>query len=598
MTDGEPDAEAPPALVTRRGRLVLLIGDRRRSIVALAFCSSASALAESAILVLIAEIATSAAKGSTSTNSKLGFLHLHAKPDTLFLVAFALTLVRVGLQVPLATLPARIAADVQSRLRRELFGTFTRASWAVQSSDREGHFQETMTGQVAQGTGAAMQSMQLVISSFTFVTLLLSAIALNAVAAVVIFAAATLLFACLRPLNTLAVRYARELSRAQLEYAGGISEAGRLAEETHVFGVGGAQRDRIDRMIAKAQKLFYRSGLVMRLAPSLYSSAVLVILVGGLFVLYQEGAAHFASLGAVILIIVRAGNYGQAAQGSYQGLRTSIPFIDRLQASARRYSENTPPAGSLPLDVVRSVAFESVSFAYQPERPVLKEISFDVAAGEAVGVIGPSGAGKSTLIQILLQLREPDEGRYLVNDLPVAEVSRHDWYQRVSYVPQQPRLLHASVADNIRYLRDLDHEQVERAAKLARIHEDIISWPLGYETVVGPRVDAVSGGQQQRICLARALAGRPEVLVLDEPTSALDPNSERLIQASLSSLRHELTLFIIAHRMSTLDICDRVMVISDGRLVAFDSPDLLLTNNDYYRSASLLAAGSTGGDGS
>ena len=105
MTDGEPDAEAPPALVTRRGRLVLLIGDRRRSIVALAFCSSASALAESAILVLIAEIATSAAKGSTSTNSKLGFLHLHAKPDTLFLVAFALTLVRVGLQVPLATFP-------------------------------------------------------------------------------------------------------------------------------------------------------------------------------------------------------------------------------------------------------------------------------------------------------------------------------------------------------------------------------------------------------------------------------------------------------------------------------------------------------------
>ena len=129
-------------------------------------------------------------------------------------------------------------------------------------------------------------------------------------------------------------------------------------------------------------------------------------------------------------------------------------------------------------------------------------------------------------------------------------------------MPQEPRLLHASVADNIRYFRDLDHEQVERAAKLARIHEDIISWPHGYETIVGPRVDAVSGGQQQRICLAGRWQAGPQVLVLDEPTSALDPTRSALIQDRCRRCKHELTLFIIAHRMSTLDICDRVMVIS------------------------------------
>ena len=114
-------------------------------------------------------------------------------------------------------------------------------------------------------------------------------------------------------------------------------------------------------------------------------------------------------------------------------------------------------------------------------------------------------------------------------------------------------------------------EAVERAGRLARIHDDVVCWPQGYDTVVGPRADAVSGGQQQRICLARALAARPEVLVLDEPTSALDPTSERLIQESLTALKHELTLFIVAHRLSTLDICDRVMVIVDGRLAAFDT---------------------------
>ncbi len=131
----------------------------------------------------------------------------------------------------------------------------------------------------------------------------------------------------------------------------------------------------------------------------------------------------------------------------------------------------------------------------------------------------------------------------------------------------------------------------ERAAKLARIHEDVIGWSDGYETLVGPRADAVSGGQQQRICLARALAARPQVIVLDEPTSALDPHSETLIQESLTALPEELTLFIIAHRMSTLDICDRVMVILDGRLVAFDTREALHEHNSYYRHASMIATG-------
>jgi ABC-type multidrug transport system fused ATPase/permease subunit len=159
----------------------------------------------------------------------------------------------------------------------------------------------------------------------------------------------------------------------------------------------------------------------------------------------------------------------------------------------------------------------------------------------------------------------------------------------VTYVPQEPRLLHASVAENIRFFRDLDDEAVQRAGRLARIHDDIMGWADGYETIVGPRADAVSGGQQQRICLARALVARPEMLVLDEPTSALDPTSESLIQESLMGLKQQLTLFIVAHRMSTLDICDRVMIIIDGKLTAFDTIELLRRENPYYRSALKLA---------
>jgi ATP-binding cassette subfamily B protein len=152
--------------------------------------------------------------------------------------------------------------------------------------------------------------------------------------------------------------------------------------------------------------------------------------------------------------------------------------------------------------------------------------------------------------------------------------------------------VYASVADNVRFFRDIEDEAVARACRLAQIHDEIVSWPNGYDTIVGPRADAVSGGQQQRICLARALAAEPDILVLDEPTSALDPQSESLIQASLQALKQRMTLFIVAHRISTLTICDRVMVIVDGKLTAFDTPDTLHASSEYFQLASAIAGAS------
>lgn len=593
-TDALPDAGATAALSTNRARLAALLGDRRRTVAALAAGSVLSGIAEAVFLALVAQIATLAVRGGSKVHQGIGLFTIHATRRDLFIAATVVLLVRVALQVPLATLPARISSSVQATLRRRLFAAYTRASWEVQASDREGHLQETMTSQVLQATGGALQATQLITAGFTFIVLMASALSINPLAALAIFIAAVVVFALLRPLNVLGARYAKQLSRAQLDYAAGVNEANRLAEETQVFGTGAAQRARLDGLIGTAQGLFFRTQLVIRLSPSLYQSAMFLILLAALFVLTQQGPGHTAELSAVVLLIVRAGTYGQQVQVAYQGLRQSLPFIERLQDAEERYARSAPVDGDERLPEIRTLAFEDVSFAYTEARPVLRGITFEVPAGEAVGVVGPSGAGKSTLIQLLLQLRSPVDGTYLVNGEPVGRFQRDEWHHRVAYVPQQSRLIHASVAENISYFRDLGREEIERAAHLARIHEDVASWPDGYDTIVGPRADAVSGGQQQRICLARALAARPNVLVLDEPTSALDPHSEALIQESLQGLRHELTLFVIAHRMSTLDICDRVMVIMDGRLVAFEPAVMLERNNAYYRSATARAgAGAT-----
>jgi ATP-binding cassette subfamily B protein len=583
----DPISASPPISV--RSQLLPLLDGRRRWVAVLGTGSVLSGLTESGILAILAQVAATLVAGKSQAHVEA--LHIDASIGALLTVALGLAVLRFALQVLIAFVPSRIAADVQGELRKGLFVAFTRASWDVQSRDREGQLQELATNQIGQATVALLQAMQLMVAALTFLILLVSALALNALAALIVLVTATALFGLLRPLNRLGSRRGHALSRAWVDYAGGVNESVRLAEEVRVFGVGSAQRRGVEGQIGAVAKSFYETQLLTRLTVGIYQGAIYLLVVLALAALYASGAGHVASLGAVVLLLVRASAYGQQAQAAYLGLHQSLPALERVQEARRRYEESVPPAGTEELKAVRTLAFEGVSFAYEANRPVLFDMDFEVAAGETIGVVGPTGAGKSTVVQILLGLRPPASGRYLVNGVPAEEFRREDWHRSIAYLPQEPRLLHTTVADNIRFFRPLDDQAVERAARLAGIHDDIVSWPAGYETVVGPRADAVSGGQQQRICFARALAAHPEVLVLDEPTSALDPNTERLIQDSLSGLKQELTMFVIAHRMSTLDICDRVMVIVDGKIEAFDTASALHVDSDYFRAASQSTVG-------
>ena len=572
-------------------RINLLLGERRRSVVALAFWSMLSGLSEAASLALIAEIAAALVRGGKNVHIHIGGLNKTTDLWTLIFIAFGLAMARLFMQIPLSILPSRIASEVQSGLRTKLFRAYTAASWEIQSRDREGRLQETITSQTLQATGGALGATSLISTGFNFATLIAFAFLLNARAAAGILVGGLLMFVLVQPLKNISRRRARMLSNAQVRFAEGVNESIRLAEETQVFGVADAQRARIQKRIERSRRLLFQVMVLSRFVPNMFQALIFVLLIVGLGVWHAAEPHNNASIGAIILLLIRSARAGQAGVSTIQGLAQSLPFVTRTQEAEKRYSDSAPPAGTVPLEAVETVSFEAVAYGYRPGRLALQDVSFTVGRGEVVGVIGPTGAGKSTLIQLLLQLRTPTSGRYLVNGVPGQDYLRDDWHKRVVYVPQEPRLLHSSVADNIRFERDIELPDLEEAARLAHIHEEILSWAKGYETIVGPRADAVSGGQQQRLCLARALAGKPEVLILDEPTSALDPKSEAAIQESLTGLKQEMTMFVIAHRMSTLDICDRVMVILDGKLVAFDTIERLRADNDYYRQASAIATG-------
>jgi ABC-type multidrug transport system fused ATPase/permease subunit len=231
-----------------------------------------------------------------------------------------------------------------------------------------------------------------------------------------------------------------------------------------------------------------------------------------------------------------------------------------------------------------------VSFAYAEGAPVLRDVSFAVHYGEIVGIVGPSGSGKSTLVQLLLGLRDPVAGRILVGERDIRELSKDEWARRVTFVPQESHLVAGTIADNVRFWRDdVTDADIERASQLAHLHEDVLKFADGYDHQVGEHGSHLSGGQQQRLCIARALVEHPDVLILDEPTSSLDVRSEHFIRASLLELRARMTIIVIAHRLSTLDICDRIMVIQDGEIKAFDSPDVLRTTSEFYRDALALS---------
>jgi ABC-type multidrug transport system fused ATPase/permease subunit len=565
--------------------LKFLVGDHRASVAGIAATAVFAGIAEAGILAAVAQVAAVLLAEGDSVHVAVGPLSGDISVGGLLGIAAALVVFRVSLQGGSAALQSRLAANVQADLRTRLFGSFTRASWGFRSSDREGHLQEMLTSQVVQATAGTLQLAGLISALITFGVLVLSAMLLNLLAATVVIGVSATLFTILRPLSSLGQRRAKDLSRAQMEFAGSVGEAVRMAEETQVFGVEAVQRARVGQRVAASRALYVRTQLINRLVPNLFQNLIYLTVVAGLGALYFTGAGQVASLGAVILMMVRAGSYGQQAQGGYQSIRQALPFIERLRQATMRYEANRKPIHDRPLEGIETVAFEGVSYAYRPGQPVLSEIDFHTSRGEAIGIVGPSGAGKSTLVQILLQLREPDGGTYSINGVPAGAFDPTDWHRLVAYVPQTPQLLHASVAENIRYFREIDDATVERAARLARIDEDIRKWRNDYETVIGPRADSISGGQQQRICLARALASRPGMLVLDEPTSSLDPRSEALIQESLGEIARELTLVVVTHRMSMLAVCDRVLVIVDGRVAGFGQTHVLRETNEYFSAA-------------
>ncbi len=325
------------------------------------------------------------------------------------------------------------------------------------------------------------------------------------------------------------------------------------------------------------------------------AAGVGVLLLGVAVVAGQLWGLTVGSLMAFVVVMQTTYRPMKEITKGWTKLQEAMPSAERFFQLLDTAGEPPDPADAVrPPGLREGIRFAGVSFSYGRE-PVLQDVSLDVARGEVVAIVGPTGAGKTTLADLLLRFYDPDAGRIEVDGVDLRRVARSAWLDHCAVVTQEPFLFTGTIRDNIRYGRpEADEEAILAAARAAHVDEFVAELPEGYDTDVGDAGVRLSGGQRQRITIARAILNDPEVLIFDEATSSLDAKSERYVQEAIESLLGGRTVFIIAHRLSTVRHADKILVLERGKVADLGPHDELMARGGLYRE--LMALQGEAGD--
>ena len=505
----------------------------------------------------------------------------------------AVAAVTAVLGVAQTWISTRVGQQVMHRLRTDVFAHLQRQSIGFFVRTRTGEVQSRITNDIG-GMQAVVTSTATSIAAnlttvvATTIAMLALSWRLTLVSAVVLPPALWLTRRVARLRREITAQRQRELADLTVTIEEGLSVSGvRLAK---TLGTGPALVDRFTASSARLVDLELRSELAGRwrmAAMSIVFAAIPAVIYLGAGL---PGTAGTLTIGTLVAFTALQGNLFRPLMGL---LNVGVTLTASLALFARIFEyldlpvEVAEPARPVPLDPATArghLRVEDVTFSYPgSDTAALAGVSLDVPAGTSLALVGETGSGKSTLAALISRLHDPDAGRITIDGIDLRDLRPADLAAVVGVVSQETYLLHGTVRDNLRYARPAATDaDIEAAARAARIHDLVSALPDGYDTMVGSRGHRFSGGEQQRLAIARTLLRDPRILVLDEATSALDTETERAVQRALDELARGRTVVTIAHRLSTVRDADRIAVLDHGRIVESGTHDALLDRRGRY----------------
>jgi ATP-binding cassette subfamily B protein AbcA/BmrA len=403
----------------------------------------------------------------------------------------------------------------------------------------------------------------------------------------VMLAAVPIVMAIMMPLGRIRWKTAVQIQGETAKLSGLL---GQVLSEVRLVKASGAEpreRQRGQSAVADLFRLGRREGKVQSVISPIMGLVMMTLLViivgyGGLRV--SSGALTAGGLVAFILYLIQvvfpATQIVQFFSQLQKARGATDSILELLDTPAEPEGTSQPEAGRQP------VVFDRVTFGYDPDRPVLRDLSFTLEPGTVTAIVGPSGGGKTTIFSLLERFYQPNKGRIVWGEQSVAGLELKSWRSLIGYVPQESPLLAGTIRDNIAYGldREVGDEELRQAAQAANAAAFIEALPEGYDTQVGERGVKLSGGQRQRLAIARALLRDPKILLLDEATASLDAASEASVQEALHTLMQGRTTIIIAHRLSTVVEADRILFLDGGRITGEGTHEQLLATHELYRT--------------